>query len=203
MPSPEDRGAAVARIFREHNRKLVGLLVTRLKNEQEAKEVAQEAYVKVLQLEPGRGAVSYLRSYLFKVAENLAIDRLRQRSGSFRSPPTVCHGSCMRRRTPIGTTSRCVLQLTVTSRIERYSSPPRRRRCIRAWLMTSSIASRSSSSTNTCGKRRIRRCCPASSAIATPACSRTRCNGRSRSAHSPPRKGSAANSRWKNLTTIS
>lgn len=75
----EDRGAAVARIFREHNRKLVGLLVTRLKNEQEAKEVAQEAYVKVLQLEPGRGAVSYLRSYLFKVAENLAIDRLRQR----------------------------------------------------------------------------------------------------------------------------
>lgn len=77
--SLEDRGAAVARIFREHNRKLVGLLVTRLKNEQEAKEVAQEAYVKVLQLEPDRGAVSYLRSYLFKVAENLAIDRLRQR----------------------------------------------------------------------------------------------------------------------------
>lgn len=76
---PEDRGAAVARIFREHNRKLVGLLVTRLRNEQEAKEVAQEAYVKVLQLEPSHGAVSYLRSYLFKVAENLAVDRLRQR----------------------------------------------------------------------------------------------------------------------------
>lgn len=79
VPRSEDRGSAVARVFREHNRKLVGLLVTRLKNEQEAEEVAQEAYVKVLQLEPGQGAVSYLRSYLFRVAENLAIDRLRQR----------------------------------------------------------------------------------------------------------------------------
>lgn len=73
------RAAEVARLFREHNRMLVGLLVGRLKNEQEAKEVAQEAYVKVLQLEPTHGAVSYLRSYLFRVAENLAVDRIRQR----------------------------------------------------------------------------------------------------------------------------
>jgi RNA polymerase sigma factor (sigma-70 family) len=78
-PATESRAAEVARIFREHNRKLVGLLVTRLKNEQEAKEIAQEAYVKVLQLEPKPGTVSYLRSYLFRVAENLAVDRLRQR----------------------------------------------------------------------------------------------------------------------------
>jgi RNA polymerase sigma factor (sigma-70 family) len=74
-----DRAAAVASLFREHNRKLVGLLVTRLRNEQEAKEVAQEAYVKLLQLEARPGAVSYLRSYLFRIAENLATDRIRQR----------------------------------------------------------------------------------------------------------------------------
>jgi RNA polymerase sigma factor (sigma-70 family) len=76
---PDERASHVARLFRQHNRMLVGLLVGRLRNEQEAKEVAQEAYVRVLQLEPRHGAVSYLRSYLFRVAENLAVDRLRQR----------------------------------------------------------------------------------------------------------------------------
>ncbi len=78
-PRADDRTAAIGRLFREHNRKLVGLLVTRLKNEQEAKEVAQEAYVKLLQLESDPATVSYLRSYLFRIAENLAIDRIRQR----------------------------------------------------------------------------------------------------------------------------
>lgn len=78
-PSAEDRAAQIAGIFREHNRTLVGFLVGRLRNEQEAMEIAQEAYVKVLQLEPRHGAVSYLRSYLFRTAENLAVDRMRQR----------------------------------------------------------------------------------------------------------------------------
>lgn len=80
----EDRSSAVARLFREHNRMLVGFLFARLKNEQEAKEVAQEAYVKVLRLEEKPGAASFMRSYLFRVAENLAIDRLRQRQSRSR-----------------------------------------------------------------------------------------------------------------------
>src|SRR4051812_23183377 len=67
----------ISRLFKEHNRALVLFLAARLKNEQAAKEVAQEAYVKVLQLERP-GAISFLRSYLFKVAANLAIDRIRQ-----------------------------------------------------------------------------------------------------------------------------
>jgi RNA polymerase sigma factor (sigma-70 family) len=71
------RAAEIARLFKEHNRTLVLFLAARLKDEQAAKEVAQEAYVKVLQLEKP-GAVSFLRSYLFRVATNLAIDRLRQ-----------------------------------------------------------------------------------------------------------------------------
>ena len=55
----------VGRLFREHNRSLVSYLAMRLRSVQEAKEVAQEAYVRVLQLqEPG--AVSFLRAYLFK-----------------------------------------------------------------------------------------------------------------------------------------
>ncbi|MBL8265627.1 sigma-70 family RNA polymerase sigma factor [Steroidobacter sp.] len=71
------RAAEIARLFKEHNRTLVMFLAARLKNAQLAKEVAQEAYVKVLQLEKP-GAISFLRSYLFRTAANLAIDRLRQ-----------------------------------------------------------------------------------------------------------------------------
>ncbi len=73
------RTAEIARLFKEHNRTLVLFLAARLRNEQLAREVAQEAYVKVLQLE-NPGAVSFLRSYLFRVASNLAIDRMRQES---------------------------------------------------------------------------------------------------------------------------
>jgi RNA polymerase sigma factor (sigma-70 family) len=75
--SAATRAAEISRLFKEHNRTLVLFLAARLKDEQAAKEVAQEAYVKVLELERP-GAVSFLRSYLFRVASNLAIDRLRQ-----------------------------------------------------------------------------------------------------------------------------
>ena len=74
----ESTAVAVSELFREHNRMLVGYLRSRLGSEQEAKEVAQEAYVRVLQLhEPG--APGLLRAYLFKAAANLAVDRLRHR----------------------------------------------------------------------------------------------------------------------------
>jgi RNA polymerase sigma-70 factor (ECF subfamily) len=57
---------------------LVGYLRSRLGSLQEAKEIAQEAYVRLLQLhEPGTPGL--LRAYLFKTASNLAIDRLRHR----------------------------------------------------------------------------------------------------------------------------
>jgi RNA polymerase sigma factor (sigma-70 family) len=74
----ESTAVAVSELFREHNRMLVGYLRSRLGSEQEAKEVAQEAYVRVLQLhEPG--APGLLRAYLFKTAANLTVDRLRHR----------------------------------------------------------------------------------------------------------------------------
>ena len=74
----ESTAVAVSELFREHNRVLVGYLRSRLGSLQEAKEVAQEAYVRVLQLhEPGTPGL--LRAYLFKTAANLAIDRLRHR----------------------------------------------------------------------------------------------------------------------------
>jgi RNA polymerase sigma-70 factor (ECF subfamily) len=81
-----DHGAkdsAVGRLFAEHNASLIRFLRLRLNSDQDAREVAQEAYVRLLQLDKP-GAVSYLRSYLFRVAANIAMDRLRH-SGVQRS----------------------------------------------------------------------------------------------------------------------
>lgn len=78
------RAELVRSLFQQHNRALVGFLAARLKSEAEAHEVAQEAYVKLLQLEQA-SAVSFLRAHLFSIAGNLAIDRLRQRQVRERS----------------------------------------------------------------------------------------------------------------------
>ena len=79
----ETRRELVGRLFREHNDALVSLLALRLHSLQDAKEVAQEAYVRLMQLERP-GAASLLRAYLFRIASNLAIDRLRQRTVRWR-----------------------------------------------------------------------------------------------------------------------
>lgn len=80
-PVVPDRAHAerVAQLFRDHNSLLIRFLVTRLQSVSEAREVAQEAYVRVLQLDKP-GASNLLRAYLFRVAQNLAIDRMRRRA---------------------------------------------------------------------------------------------------------------------------
>jgi len=75
--SLESHAARISQLFRDHNRSLIGFLFAFLKDDQAAKEVAQEAYVKLLQLEQP-SAIGFLNSYLFRVAKNLAIDRMRQ-----------------------------------------------------------------------------------------------------------------------------
>jgi RNA polymerase sigma factor (sigma-70 family) len=84
LPAANDGGAdaqaraeEISRLFREHNRALVNFVLTRVANEQEAKEVAQEAYVRLLQLDQSV-AVNYLRWHLFKIAKHIAVDRYRQ-----------------------------------------------------------------------------------------------------------------------------
>ncbi len=76
--SLEARAQAISRLFRDHNVALINFLLTRLRNEAEAREVAQEAYVRLLQLDQPV-AMSFLRAYLFKIAKGIAIDRHRQR----------------------------------------------------------------------------------------------------------------------------
>ena len=77
-PAPS-RARAMSELFREHNRALVSFLIARLHNEDEAKELAQEAYVRLLQLHQPV-ATGFLRWYLFKIAKDLAVDRHRQRA---------------------------------------------------------------------------------------------------------------------------
>jgi RNA polymerase sigma factor (sigma-70 family) len=73
----ESRADVVERLFREHNEALIRFLRGRVGSHNEALEVAQEAYVRLLSLDQP-GAVSYLRAFLFKTAANIAIDRRRR-----------------------------------------------------------------------------------------------------------------------------
>jgi RNA polymerase sigma factor (sigma-70 family) len=78
--SVRDPGHAkrIDHLFREHNDSLLRFLSARLGSYQDAQEVAQEAYVRLLSLDRP-GAISFLKALLYKTASNLAIDRLRHR----------------------------------------------------------------------------------------------------------------------------
>lgn len=76
-PADAARSELVERLFREHNQALIQFLMGRCRSYQEAREVAQEAYVRLLSLDQP-DAVSYLRSFLFRTAANIAIDRQRR-----------------------------------------------------------------------------------------------------------------------------
>ena len=100
---PESDRAAhselIERLFREHNEALVRFLFARLRSRQAALEVAQEAYVRLLSLDQP-GAVSYLRSFLFKTAANLAVDRLRRDDVHARATETPLFREFADDRTP-------------------------------------------------------------------------------------------------------
>ena len=68
----------IADLFREHNRALVAFLQCRLHSLSDAQEVAQEAYVRLVTMDKPE-QVDSLRAYLFRIASNLAVDRLRAR----------------------------------------------------------------------------------------------------------------------------
>jgi RNA polymerase sigma-70 factor (ECF subfamily) len=76
-PAP-DSSVDIAGLFRDHNSALLRFAAAKLGSEQEARDVAQEAYVRLLQLDRPE-TISYLRAFLFKITSNLAMDRLRAR----------------------------------------------------------------------------------------------------------------------------
>ena len=71
----------IQELFQSHNEELVRYLTGRLKNHDEAIEVAQEAYVRLLRLDDAN-TIGFLRAFLFRTATNIAIDRIRRKGRS-------------------------------------------------------------------------------------------------------------------------
>jgi RNA polymerase sigma factor (sigma-70 family) len=95
----KSRAEVVERLFREHNESLLRFLRGRVGSHNEAREIAQEAYVRLLSLdEPG--AVSYLRAFLFKTAANIAIDRRRRHQNFDRVAGRQLFAELTENRTP-------------------------------------------------------------------------------------------------------
>lgn len=72
-----DTSRALAEVARSHHSKLVRFLTGRTGSAEDAKEILQEAYAKLLVL--GRsGSIRDMVAYLWRIAVNLAIDRARR-----------------------------------------------------------------------------------------------------------------------------
>lgn len=123
------RSEFVERLFREHNDALIRFLQARLRSSQEAREVAQEAYVRLLSLDTP-GGVSYLRAFLFKTAANLAIDRQRRAEVRNRAVDLPLFHDLTDARTP----ERQVAGVQAVRRLERLiaAMPPK---CRRAFVL--------------------------------------------------------------------
>jgi RNA polymerase sigma factor (sigma-70 family) len=78
-------------LFEQHYAALVRFLKNKLGSEHEAQDVAQEAYAKLLGLDDDK-VVSHLQAYLYRVANNLAIDRLRKKKKSLTLHMTYAQG---------------------------------------------------------------------------------------------------------------
>lgn len=73
------RSQELADICRDHHAALVRFLSVRTGSAEDAKEILQEAYAKVLALDRP-GTISLLAGYLWRTAVNLAMDRRRKRA---------------------------------------------------------------------------------------------------------------------------
>ncbi|MBL8256859.1 MAG: RNA polymerase sigma factor [Pseudoxanthomonas mexicana] len=79
-PAPSEAGAnQAAELVRNLNATLIRSLQLRLGSYEDAREVAQEAYARLLNLGNDQ-VVSFQRALLFKIAQNLATDLLRRRA---------------------------------------------------------------------------------------------------------------------------
>jgi RNA polymerase sigma-70 factor (ECF subfamily) len=77
-PSAMAPGQA-AELVRDLNQTLIRMLQVRLGSYEDARDVAQEAYARLLNLGNDQ-VVNFQRALLFRIAQNLATDRLRRRA---------------------------------------------------------------------------------------------------------------------------
>jgi len=79
----DDCARALADLARNHHEALVRFLTLRTGSREDAQEVAQEAYAKLLALDRS-DAISFLAGYLWRIAANLAVDHKRRRELEYR-----------------------------------------------------------------------------------------------------------------------
>jgi len=65
-------------LFKRYHRKVFGLAISRLRNQQDAQDVVQEAFVKVYRYIGSFKGDSSFYTWLYRITANLCIDRLRQ-----------------------------------------------------------------------------------------------------------------------------
>ncbi len=78
----------IEKLFLEHNGALLRFLTARTGSAQDARDVAQEAYVKLLSLDQPE-TVGYLRAYLYSTASNLVKNRLKHHHRRERADPLL------------------------------------------------------------------------------------------------------------------
>ena len=69
----------ITALYQDYNETLVRYLTTRLRNRQDAVEVAQEAYIRLIRRD-NLAEVDCFQSFLFRTATNISIDVQRQRA---------------------------------------------------------------------------------------------------------------------------
>tara|TARA_B100002049_G_C16079062_1_gene376392 strand:+ start:1824 stop:2399 length:576 start_codon:yes stop_codon:yes gene_type:complete len=75
------RRQQVEQLFLKQQQKLIRHIMSKGLDKREAEDVAQEAFVKLLGLEQDKIS-NYIAAYLYKIATNLAIDKLRRKARS-------------------------------------------------------------------------------------------------------------------------
>ncbi len=78
--SPETRHAQIAALYRREYGNLVRRLQRLLQNREDAEEVSQLAFVKIVEVGGAFDELTSERAFLFRIAQNLAIDHLRRRN---------------------------------------------------------------------------------------------------------------------------
>ncbi|ATC96545.1 RNA polymerase sigma factor [Pseudoalteromonas tunicata] len=71
----------VRQLYQQHHQKLIHHIMKKGLVQREAEDIAQEAFIKLLGLDKPE-IESYIAAYLYKIANNLTIDRLRSQARS-------------------------------------------------------------------------------------------------------------------------
>ncbi len=87
----EGHSKALADLYRQHRDQWLRVLSARTGSREAAKEVLHEAYAKMLELDRPETA-SFLKAYIWKIAENLASNRRKQEATRARLNPVATLG---------------------------------------------------------------------------------------------------------------